>query len=106
MFGNDFSGNVCRIMVMGVGGAGNNAVNRLIEAGVKSAEFFAVNTDKQALSLSLADDDKKIVIGESLTKGLGAGSNPEIGAKACDESDIKPSFVLSGVWELADLFEK
>ena len=86
MFGNDFSGNVCRIMVMGVGGAGNNAVNRMIEAGVKSAEFFAVNTDKQALSLSLADDDKKIVIGESLTKGLGAGSNPEIGAKACDES--------------------
>ena len=97
MFGNDFSGNVCRIMVMGVGGAGNNAVNRMIEAGVKSAEFFAVNTDKQALSLSLADDDKKIVIGERLTKGLGAGSNPEIGAKACDESREEIENALRGV---------
>ena len=97
MFGNDFSGNVCRIMVMGVGGAGNNAVNRMIEAGVKSAEFFAVNTDKQALSLSLVDDDKKIVIGERLTKGLGAGSNPEIGAKACDESREEIENALRGV---------
>lgn len=97
MFGNDFSGNVCRIMVMGVGGAGNNAVNRMIEAGVKSAEFFAVNTDKQALSLSLADDDKKIVIGERLTKGLGAGSNPEIGAKACDESREEIENAVKGV---------
>lgn len=97
MFGNDFSGNVCRIMVMGVGGAGNNAVNRMIEAGVKSAEFVAVNTDRQALSLSLVDDENKIAIGERLTKGLGAGSNPEIGAKACDESREEIENALRGV---------
>ena len=97
MFGNDFSGNVCRIMVMGVGGAGNNAVNRMIEAGVKSAEFVAVNTDRQALSLSLADDENKIAIGERLTKGLGAGSNPEIGAKACDESREEIENAVKGV---------
>ena len=94
---NNFDVNICKIMVAGIGGAGNNAVNRMIEAGVKSAEFFAVNTDKQALSLSLADDDKKIVIGESLTKGLGAGSNPEIGAKACDESREEIENALRGV---------
>lgn len=107
MFGNNFgdsacggsicSGSVCRIMVMGVGGAGNNAVNRMIEAGVKSAEFVAVNTDRQALSLSLADDENKIAIGERLTKGLGAGSNPEIGAKACDESREEIENAVKGV---------
>ncbi len=79
------------IKVIGVGGGGNNAINRMIEAGLKGVEFIAVNTDAQALFLSKAD--KKIQIGEKLTKGLGAGADPEIGMKAAEESadDIKKS---------------
>lgn len=72
------------IKVIGVGGGGGNAVNRMVEAGVKGVEFIAINTDKQALSLSKAET--KIQIGEKLTKGLGAGANPEIGKKAAEES--------------------
>ncbi|MBO8159329.1 cell division protein FtsZ [Thermosyntropha sp.] len=72
------------IKVIGVGGGGNNAINRMVEAGLKGVEFIAVNTDAQALFLSKAD--KKIQIGEKLTKGLGAGANPEIGMKAAEES--------------------
>lgn len=72
------------IKVVGVGGGGSNAVNRMIEAGLKGVEFIAVNTDKQALLLSNAA--QKIQIGEKLTKGLGAGANPEIGQKAAEES--------------------
>lgn len=72
------------IKVIGVGGGGSNAVNRMIEAGLKGIEFIAVNTDKQALLLSNAS--QKIQIGEKLTKGLGAGANPEIGQKAAEES--------------------
>ncbi|MBA1333694.1 MAG: Cell division protein FtsZ [Firmicutes bacterium] len=72
------------IKVIGVGGGGSNAVNRMIEAGLKGIEFIAVNTDKQALLLSNAA--QKIQIGEKLTKGLGAGANPEIGQKAAEES--------------------
>lgn len=72
------------IKVIGIGGAGNNAINRMVEAGLKGVEFIAVNTDAQALYLSKAD--KKIQIGEKLTKGLGAGANPEIGRKAAEES--------------------
>jgi len=75
---------VCKIKVIGVGGGGNNAVKRMKLAGVKSAEFIAVNTDKQDLILSNAD--KLVQIGEKLTKGLGAGANPEIGKKAAEES--------------------
>ena len=75
---------VARIKVIGVGGGGNNAVKRMKLAGVKSAEFIAVNTDKQDLILSNAD--KLVQIGEKLTKGLGAGANPEIGKKAAEES--------------------
>ena len=70
-----------QIKVVGVGGAGNNAVNRMIASGLKGVEFIAVNTDKQALLLSKAN--QKIQIGEKLTKGLGPGANPEIGQKAC-----------------------
>ncbi|MGI6152894.1 MAG: cell division protein FtsZ [Christensenellaceae bacterium] len=76
--------NFAKIRVMGVGGAGNNAVNRMIEFGVKGAELVAVNTDKQALYLSKAN--QKIQIGEKLTKGLGSGADPEIGRKAAEES--------------------
>ena len=73
-----------QIKVVGVGGAGNNAVNRMIASGLKGVEFIAVNTDKQALLLSKAN--QKIQIGEKITKGLGAGANPEIGQKAAEES--------------------
>jgi cell division protein FtsZ len=73
-----------KIKVVGVGGGGNNAINRMIEGGLKGVEFLSINTDKQALYLSKAS--MKIQIGDKLTRGLGAGSNPEIGEKAAEES--------------------
>jgi cell division protein FtsZ len=76
--------NFAKIKVMGVGGGGTNAVNRMIGSGLKGVEFWAANTDLQALSVSLADH--KLQIGGKLTKGLGAGSNPDIGQKAAEES--------------------
>src|SRR5690625_4694696 len=72
------------IKVIGVGGGGNNAVNRMIDHGVEGVEFIAVNTDAQALNLSKAEI--KLQIGEKLTRGLGAGANPDIGKKAAEES--------------------
>ncbi|HEY8416305.1 MAG TPA: cell division protein FtsZ [Thermaerobacter sp.] len=72
------------IKVVGVGGGGNNAVNRMIEAGLRGVEFLAVNTDAQALAASLATE--KIQIGRQVTRGLGAGADPEIGQKAAEES--------------------
>lgn len=72
-----------RIKVVGVGGSGVNAVNRMVEAGLKGVEFLAVNTDAQSLHSSHAD--KKIHIGKALTKGLGAGSDPEVGKKSAEE---------------------
>ena len=72
------------LKVIGVGGGGNNAVNRMIDHGMNNVEFIAINTDGQALNLSKAES--KIQIGEKLTRGLGAGANPEIGKKAADES--------------------
>ncbi|TYP54935.1 cell division protein FtsZ [Thermosediminibacter litoriperuensis] len=82
------------IKVIGIGGGGNNAVNRMIDAGLRGVEFIAVNTDAQALFLSKAD--KKIQIGEKLTKGLGAGANPEIGKKAAEESRTEIEEALKG----------
>ena len=73
-----------QIKVVGVGGGGSNAVNRMIEASLKGVQFIAINTDKQALYNSRAE--YKIQIGEKLTRGLGAGANPEIGSKAAEES--------------------
>ena len=73
-----------RIIVIGVGGAGNNAVNRMVEEQIGGVEFIGVNTDKQALKLCKAPT--AIQIGEKLTKGLGAGAKPEIGEKAAEES--------------------
>lgn len=73
-----------KIIVIGVGGAGNNAVNRMVEESIGGVEFIGVNTDKQALQLCKAPTT--IQIGEKLTKGLGAGAQPEIGAKAAEES--------------------
>ena len=73
-----------KILVIGVGGAGNNAVNRMIDENVEGVELVAVNTDKQALALSKATT--KVQIGEKLTKGLGAGAKPEVGAQAVEEN--------------------
>lgn len=80
---------VAKIKVVGVGGGGSNAVNRMIESGLEGAEFIAINTDAQALYNSLAS--KKLNIGKIITGGLGAGANPEVGKKAAEESreDIK-----------------
>ena len=86
--------NLAKIKVIGVGGGGNNAVNRMIAEGVQGVEFIAVNTDAQALLLSKAEN--KIAIGEKLTKGLGAGGNPEIGTKAAEESRDQIMEALKG----------
>ena len=75
---------VVNIRVIGVGGAGSNVVNRMVNAGIKGIDFVAVNTDKQALNISSATS--KIQIGEKLTHGQGAGSNPEVGRKSAEES--------------------
>lgn len=82
------------IKVIGCGGGGGNAVNRMIAEGLKNVEFIAVNTDKQALMLSHANI--KIQIGEKLTKGLGAGANPEIGKKAAEESREEIAEAIKG----------
>ncbi len=76
--------NVVTIKVVGVGGAGNNVVNRMVNSGTTGVEFIAVNTDKQALAVSSAD--QKIQIGEKLTHGQGAGSDPEVGKRSAEES--------------------
>ncbi len=76
--------NVVTIKVVGVGGAGNNVVNRMVKAGTQGVEFIAINTDKQALSVSNAD--QKIQIGEKQTRGQGAGSDPEVGKRSAEES--------------------
>lgn len=86
--------NVVTIKVIGVGGGGNNAVNRMITSGVQGVEFIAINTDKQALNYSAAT--VKIQVGEKLTKGQGAGSNPEIGRKAAEESREEITKALEG----------
>ncbi len=85
---------VAQIKVVGVGGGGNNAVNRMILSGIKSANFVAINTDKQALYLSKAT--QRIQIGEKLTKGLGAGADPEIGKQAAEESKAAITEALKG----------
>lgn len=89
--------NVCKIKVIGVGGGGNNAVNRMIDAGIHSAEFVAVNTDVQALMGSKVDLKNRIQIGKELTEGLGAGSYPEIGEKAAEESREDIEKLVEGV---------
>ena len=82
------------IKVIGVGGAGNNAVNRMIDAGIKGVDFIAVNTDRQALQQSKAQT--KIQIGEKITRGLGAGANPDIGAQSAEESKAEVAEILRG----------
>ena len=86
--------NLAKIKVVGVGGGGNNAVNRMIETNLKGVEFVAINTDGQALSTSNAET--RIQIGEKLTKGLGAGADPEVGQKAAEESTDEVTNILAG----------
>jgi cell division protein FtsZ len=83
-----------QIKVIGVGGGGNNAVNRMIAAGLKGVDFIVVNTDAQALELAKAST--KLQIGNKLTKGLGSGGNPEIGQQAAEESKQEIESVLKG----------
>ena len=85
---------VARIKVIGVGGGGNNAVNRMVEEGVRGVEFFVANTDVQVLRRSPVEN--KIVLGKDLTKGLGAGGNPEMGKKAALESEGDIRTALEG----------
>src|SRR5680860_586345 len=82
------------IKVVGIGGGGVNAVNRMIELGLRGVEFIAVNTDAQALLMS--DADVKLDVGRDLTRGLGAGSNPDIGRKAAEEHRDDLEEVLKG----------
>ena len=86
--------NACKIIVVGVGGAGNNAVNRMVEENITGVEFIGMNTDKQALQLCKAP--KLLQIGEKLTKGLGAGARPEVGEKAAEESSEDITSAIKG----------
>src|SRR3990167_1199147 len=83
-----------RIKVIGIGGSGKNALNHMINSKVRGVEFISMNTDTQDLHNSLAD--KKIHIGKNLTKGLGAGMNPEIGRRAADETKAEIQDVIKG----------
>lgn len=86
--------NFASIKVIGVGGAGTNAVNRMVDSGLRGVDFIAVNTDKQALTLSKAET--KIQIGEKVTKGLGAGAKPQVGQQAAEESREEIAQVVKG----------
>ena len=97
---NTVDGNVqppelCRMLILGLGGAGNNTVTRLIEMGIAGAECIAVNTD--ALHLNISKAHRKILIGEKLTKGLGVGGNPKLGRLAIEESRKRFEDLLTGV---------
>ena len=91
----DFQERVVKIKVIGIGGAGNNVVNRMIESGVEGVDFVVVNTDKQDLNKSNCPN--KIQIGEKLTGGMGAGSKPEIGQKSAEESRAAIAKIMEGV---------
>jgi cell division protein FtsZ len=94
MYNSKAENQVAHIKVIGIGGGGNNAVNRMIAANISSAHFVAVNTDKQALLMSNAEE--RVQIGEKLTKGLGAGADPNVGLKAAEESKAVIAEVLKG----------
>ena len=92
---NDIASNYLAVIkVVGVGGGGTNAVNRMIEEGIRGVEFVAVNTDAQALAMS--DADIKVHIGTDITKGLGAGARPEVGAEAAEDSRDEIKRALAG----------
>ncbi len=86
--------NLAKLAVVGIGGAGNNAINHMIDAKLTNIEFFAVNTDLQALSMNQAEN--RIQIGAQLTGGLGSGGNPDLGRKACEESIDLIKDILTG----------
>ncbi len=86
--------NLAKIAVIGIGGAGNNAINHMIEAKLSNVEFYAINTDLQALSMNLAEN--RIQIGTQITGGLGSGGNPDLGRKACEESLDLIKDILTG----------
>ena len=88
----NFQERVVKIKVIGVGGAGNNVINRMIEAGVNNVDFVVINTDKQDLNKSICPN--KLQIGEKLTGGMGAGSKPEVGQKSAEESRAQIAKVL------------
>ena len=90
----DGAESAAKIIVVGVGGAGNNAVNRMVDEKISGVDFIGMNTDKQALQLCKAP--KLLQIGEKLTKGLGAGAKPEIGERAAEESSEEISAALKG----------
>lgn len=85
---------VANIKVFGIGGAGTNAVNRMVEEGLEGVEFYVANTDMQSLNISPIEN--KIVLGREITKGLGAGRNPEIGFKAAQESEAEIREIMQG----------
>ena len=89
-----FQERVVKIKVIGVGGAGNNVINRMIESGVGGVDFIVINTDKQDLNKSICKN--KVQIGEKLTGGMGAGSKPEIGKKSAEESRAQIAKILEG----------
>ena len=91
----DFQERVVKIKVVGIGGAGNNVINRMIESGVDGVDFVVINTDKQDLNKSNCPN--KLQIGEKLTGGMGAGSKPEIGRKAAEESRVAIAKVLENI---------
>ena len=92
MYNNTNIGPVANIKVIGIGGGGNNAVNRMINANITSASYVAINTDKQDLLMSNAD--QRLQIGEKITRGLGAGAEPDVGLKAAEESKASISEIL------------
>jgi cell division protein FtsZ len=95
MIENDIPSNYLAVIkVVGVGGGGTNAVNRMIEEGIRGVEFVAINTDAQALAIS--DADIKVHIGADITRGLGAGANPEVGAEAAEDSHDEIKQALAG----------
>ena len=94
MYGQDSFSEKPILKVVGVGGGGGNAVNRMIENDVRGVEFVVINTDAQVLRLSKADT--RLQIGKQLTRGLGAGANPDIGAQAAEESEDEIRDVLQG----------
>ena len=94
MHESEISNYLAVIKVVGVGGGGTNAVNRMIEEGIRGVEFVAINTDAQALAIS--DADIKVHIGTDITRGLGAGANPEVGRKSAEESRDDIAEALAG----------
>ena len=101
MIENDIPSNYLAVIkVVGVGGGGTNAVNRMIEEGIRGVEFVAINTDAQALAIS--DADIKVHIGADITRGLGAGANPEVGAEAAEDSHDEIKAALAGADSVID----